>query len=84
MLLWQGKELHGSCSTVVVQLRAGCAHAQCGGQQLGDVLGLWFLRQVQALGNATHPLVLQRKSGGPNRNTVTQDGPINTVKPFLE
>lgn len=54
------------------------------GQWLGDVLGLSFFRQVQALGNATHPLALQRKSGGLNRNMITQDGPVNTLKPFLE
>lgn len=48
------------------------------------MLGLSFFRQVQAPGNATHPLALQRESGGLNRNTVTQDSPVNTVKPFLE
>lgn len=69
---------------MVAQLGASCAHTRCVGRWLGDVSGLSFFRQVQALGNATHPLALQRESGGLNRNTVTQDGPVNTVKPFLE
>lgn len=84
MLLWHWKVPRVPLTGVVGAAQSQLwSHLVCG-PILEDVFGLSFFGQVQALENATRLLPLQRKSRGLNRNTVTQDGPVNTAKPFLE
>lgn len=47
-------------------------------------VGALVFRAGAGSGKCNSLLPLERKSGGLNRNAVTQDGPVNTVKPFLK